>query len=257
MSDEKTPGDSELDALVGAARRERATADARARLAAKLPGGPSGGGAHGPSSGGAGAAASGWAGRAALAAAAITLVALVAWVGARRTAPPATSVDRPSDARVTRPATRVAPSQPTGAARGAPASQREPSDDPGSARATPVRPRRALRVDALRPPDTTPTPVAPPSTSATDELRILTRARSLAARQPAEALALVRQHEAQFRDSQFAQEREAIAIEALVSSGRVADARARATRFDARWPSSPLRERIARLLRATPESSHP
>lgn len=54
------------------------------------------------------------------------------------------------------------------------------------------------------------------------------------------ALAAIRRHTAQFPSTAFAEEREAVAIKALVLIGHASEARARTERFDARFPKSLL-----------------
>jgi hypothetical protein len=73
---------------------------------------------------------------------------------------------------------------------------------------------------------------------------LLLRARRALDRSPAEALALADEHAARFGDGRMAPEREVIAIDALRALDRRAEARARASRFLARHPSSPYRERV-------------
>ena len=65
---------------------------------------------------------------------------------------------------------------------------------------------------------------------------------------PAEALVLTRQHERTFAGGKLAQEREAMAIRALVDLGRTAEAGRRAARFHARFPRSVLWPTIEALL---------
>jgi hypothetical protein len=67
-------------------------------------------------------------------------------------------------------------------------------------------------------------------------------------RGPARALAIARQHQASYPDGDFAQEREALAIEALLSLDRRSEAETRAARFRTRYPQSPLRRRLDTLL---------
>jgi outer membrane protein assembly factor BamD (BamD/ComL family) len=55
-------------------------------------------------------------------------------------------------------------------------------------------------------------------------------------------------HAAQFPDGSLSQEREVVAIQALLALGRPEDARARAARFAQRWPGSAHLRRIEVLL---------
>lgn len=92
----------------------------------------------------------------------------------------------------------------------------------------------------------------PAERRASDELAegsVLLRARrALAAGDLAAALAAVHEHEVRFARGRLTPEREAIAIDALVSSGRASEARARAARFLDAWPDSPYAARARRAL---------
>ncbi|MBX3225215.1 MAG: hypothetical protein KF795_32160, partial [Labilithrix sp.] len=80
------------------------------------------------------------------------------------------------------------------------------------------------------------------------EVRLLERAQDALRSRPAEALALADDHARRFPQGMLAQEREVIAIEALVKTGRTSDARARAARFKARFPGSSHTRRIDALV---------
>jgi len=85
-------------------------------------------------------------------------------------------------------------------------------------------------------------PVAEP------ESAILARAQDALAGSPARALALTDLHLARYPGGQLAQEREVLAITALLKMGRAAEARARAERFLAAYPTSGDRRRLAVLI---------
>jgi hypothetical protein len=71
------------------------------------------------------------------------------------------------------------------------------------------------------------------------ERRLLDRARdALATGDGPRALELTGEHTRRFARPQLAEEREAIAVQALISIGRYVDARARAARFERSWPNS-------------------
>jgi hypothetical protein len=71
------------------------------------------------------------------------------------------------------------------------------------------------------------------------ERELIEPARSALIRTQAEsALAAVGRHETEFPEGQLAEEREAIAVQALVLMGNFEDAKARATSFKQRFPSS-------------------
>jgi hypothetical protein len=82
----------------------------------------------------------------------------------------------------------------------------------------------------------------------TAEVKLLERAQDALRSRPADALALCTEHERRFPRGMLAQEREVIAIEALVKEGRIPDATARADRFAAAHPSSTHQRRIDALL---------
>jgi hypothetical protein len=65
---------------------------------------------------------------------------------------------------------------------------------------------------------------------------------------PAAALFLADEHAARFPAGVLAQEREVIAIEALIKTGRREEARARAARFLAAIPRTAYRPRVEALL---------
>ncbi|MBX3216391.1 MAG: hypothetical protein KF850_30410, partial [Labilithrix sp.] len=80
------------------------------------------------------------------------------------------------------------------------------------------------------------------------EVRLLERAQDALRARPAEALALADEHARRFPQGMLAQEREVIAIEALVKTGRASEANARASRFKARFPGSSHARRIDALV---------
>jgi hypothetical protein len=80
------------------------------------------------------------------------------------------------------------------------------------------------------------------------ELPLLTRAQAALPADPAGALALCEEHARTYPAGTFAQEREVIAIDALVRLGRRDEARSRAARFAATYPSSSDRPRIETLV---------
>jgi hypothetical protein len=99
----------------------------------------------------------------------------------------------------------------------------------------PVEQRAAL---ALSPPETP------------DEVTILRSARAVIRTDASTALRLAEEHKVHYPSGALAQEREVIAIEALVSLGRSAEARQRAERFARDYPGSAHWPRIAALVGA-------
>ncbi|GAC1352094.1 MAG: hypothetical protein NVS3B20_06700 [Polyangiales bacterium] len=85
------------------------------------------------------------------------------------------------------------------------------------------------------------------------ELALIDMARSAAARGAyAEALDATRRHEKQFPRGQLAEERETIAIQSLVGSGRLHEARTRGARFRLRFPKSMSLSAIAAAVDSNP-----
>lgn len=82
----------------------------------------------------------------------------------------------------------------------------------------------------------------------TSELALLKEARSALAADPAQAFALTERCRAQYPSGDLAQEREYIAISALVRMGRSSEAASRAALFRMHYPSSAYLPRLARLL---------
>lgn len=80
------------------------------------------------------------------------------------------------------------------------------------------------------------------------ELELVQNAQSALGSDAARALALTSDHARRFPGGALAQERDVIAIDALVRTGRAAEARARAEAFRARYPSSAHLRRIAVLV---------
>jgi len=80
------------------------------------------------------------------------------------------------------------------------------------------------------------------------ELELLRGARLALKGSPAEALRLVEQHRASYPAGKLTQERELIAISALVALGRRTAALSRASSFEHAFPSSPYRKQIGELL---------
>jgi hypothetical protein len=89
-----------------------------------------------------------------------------------------------------------------------------------------------------------------PATDPTAELTLLAQARRALTISPARSLALVADHAAHYPKGMFVQEREVIAIEALVKLQRKDEARKRAAEFERAHPRSPHLERLRVTLSA-------
>ncbi len=84
------------------------------------------------------------------------------------------------------------------------------------------------------------------------EVKLLQRAQDALRSRPAEALALADAHARRAPRGLLAEEREVIAIDALVRLGRTSEARNRAARFRSAWPESSHLTRIASLIGGAP-----
>jgi hypothetical protein len=83
------------------------------------------------------------------------------------------------------------------------------------------------------------------------EIELIDRAQRVLAEQPAVARQWIEEHARRFPGGTFAQEREAIAIEALVGEGRLVEANARAAQFRSKFPESAYLRRVDAVLRSS------
>jgi len=81
-----------------------------------------------------------------------------------------------------------------------------------------------------------------------DEVTLLESAQRMLQDNPQGALERLSEHRERFPSGAFAQEREALYIDALQRVGRTGEARSRARAFLESWPQSPHRARIQRLI---------
>jgi hypothetical protein len=105
-------------------------------------------------------------------------------------------------------------------------------------------------ADEAPPPDAAPAPPKhAPASTLVEESQLLERARhALQASDATTALALCERHSRVYVHGELGEERERIAIEALVALGRHDDAAARAKRFDRAFPNSVQSGRIHALV---------
>jgi hypothetical protein len=103
-----------------------------------------------------------------------------------------------------------------------------------------VKPARKVRVQQV--------PHPAPVPSLADELALLARAKRTLARDPEQALSLATEHERAFAHGKFVEEREVIAIEALMRSGARELAMERAATFRAAYPRSTHLDRLRVIL---------
>jgi hypothetical protein len=240
-----------LRAALEAAKAEGPSADALARIAGRLPivsgappRGSPGGGRGAPGGAGPGVAepllGSGVVGSAAIGA---LLGALVSVAILRDPAPPpAPPAPAPPAAESAQP---PAPERPAASADVAPEARAR-----GGAAAEPSSPAAAgapaIRGSAA--PDLPSPSAAAPVEEGESEVALLQRAQDALAVDPARALAIADEHLRRFPEGVLGQEREVIAVSALVRAGRTAEARARAARFIEKHPESAHRRRIEALL---------
>jgi hypothetical protein len=92
----------------------------------------------------------------------------------------------------------------------------------------------------------------PQQTSIPPELQLLALAQRALRDDPEQALELATQHARAYPTGAFVEEREAIAIEALIASGRASAGRARGQTFLSRYKSSAYAPRVAHLIQAAP-----
>jgi len=146
--------------------------------------------------------------------------------------------DRPAPQRTQPAATAPAPAAaPTPAAQPAP---QPPVSEPPPPQASAPPPAPRTRPSQR---------LAPGAPDATTEMELLGAAhQALRAGTPQRALDLAREHETRFRSGTLVQEREAIAIEALVRLRRAAQAARRLDAFVQRFPTSSYRKRLENLI---------
>lgn len=94
-----------------------------------------------------------------------------------------------------------------------------------------------------------PTPGPSSVAGAPSEIELLRDARLALRQSPAAALAFAEQHARLYPQGKLTQERELIAISALVASGRRTAALSRGARFEQAFPTSPYRKQLGELLK--------
>ena len=149
----------------------------------------------------------------------------------------------PADAPPSEPARALGgPAPIQRAERSAPATSEPPSSSAG-VRSSEGAPSKGAAPGFMSPPNEA-SAVGGPT-----EIELLRDARLALRQSPARALELAEQHARLYPGGKLTQERELMAVSALVALGRRTAALARAERFDAAFPTSPYRKQIADLLR--------
>jgi hypothetical protein len=103
------------------------------------------------------------------------------------------------------------------------------------------------------------TSTTPPQPAEMDEPSLMEKIRASAKSAPASALTLSQEGERRFGDSTFAEERSALAIEALINQDRIGAARSRAYQFLERYPNGPYSAHVAAMtgVHLAPAGPHP
>ncbi len=162
--------------------------------------------------------------------ASVALLGALAFVATREEPPPAPARD---------PVVTVAPEKTALAPASAAPTERAPDpvsvDDLPSA-ATPKAPPKASAT------------AAPATPSEGEEIALLARAQKELRGNPQQALSLCDEHASRYRAGAFGEEREAVAIEALVYLHREGEAQTRFRAFGERWPTSSHRVHLESLF---------
>lgn len=180
-------------------------------------------------------------------------VALAGAVGlglALRSAPPSPSAQERGTLRLAHSASRSEVADPTVLPPSQPAPPAEAirvSNLP-LANGLPAATTGAPRAPRSGPPATQPRGEASAPADEGAELAVVSSAQRALRGDPARALEFVAAHERAFPNGTFAQEREAIAVEALARRGDIDAARARFSRFEVRFPASSHAVRLRPML---------
>ncbi|HSO40592.1 MAG TPA: hypothetical protein VLT33_49030, partial [Labilithrix sp.] len=128
-----------------------------------------------------------------------------------------------------------------------------PSSSPAASAPLVQRSAAPPELDDAAAPVTTPAGARPAGDSLAAERALLDPARTALGRgDGASAMNAARKHEAAFRNGALTEEREAIAVQALVRLGRSEEARLRGERFLVRYPGSVLAPAVKAALEAAP-----
>jgi hypothetical protein len=256
-------GDPQIRTALEQARADLPGPDALARLAARLPlgpgPGPSGAPPNGAAAGGGGAGAAGAASSApmlssiAIGAAAGVVASSLLWIADPDVLKPPERPDAPAPALVASaepPRPSVSASEPEIRAPVSAAPKKAPAAPPAPPAAREQKviasPAEAVSTAGVDPGSSV-SGAAPAGENET-EASLLTRAQAQMGSNPGGALSLADRHRALFPKGNMVQERELIAVSALVALGRTAEARSRAEAFIAAHPQSAHRRRLSALV---------
>ena len=145
----------------------------------------------------------------------------------------------------------------SGATTAAPAAPPRKAPPRSAYRAVPAGPTTPARPSPASPAPARAAPVAPATAAPSTEASLVQRARSALEADPAQALALADEADDRFPSGALVEERQVVAIEALVRLGRVDEARTRGSHFLRRFPASVHQRRVETLLGADPGTASP
>jgi hypothetical protein len=163
---------------------------------------------------------------------------------------PAPAIAPPPGASVPAVAVTAPPVPPAAVVAPPPATARTPAGHPRRAASAAVTPA-ASAARGVAPPAAEPAPATPTAAAhddTTEELRLLARAQKALALDPAFALTLAHEHRRRFPSGSMDQEREVIAVNALVNLGRTGEARERAEHFAREHAGSAYAARMQSIL---------
>ncbi|HYJ11175.1 MAG TPA: hypothetical protein VEX18_19265 [Polyangiaceae bacterium] len=166
-------------------------------------------------------------------------------IGSPRGAAPAPSSDGPAASTDAPAPVTSATAEPAGPGPGVPRGPRDQGERSGSV------PAGALenRAQSVAVPRVTGAAAPSPSSSIPTEIELLRDARFALKQSPARALELTEQHARFHPRGELSQERELIAMTALVALGRRTAALARSASFERAFPGSAYRKQLSELLR--------
>jgi type IV secretory pathway VirB10-like protein len=148
----------------------------------------------------------------------------------------------------------VEPVEPVPGKAGGAAPEAKRQVQPPAAEAGPLQtpPAQAVLEEPAEP--TPPNRVTKEAPSPAAEAKLLLDARRSLRDDPARALELANKHRREFKRGPLAEEREYLAIQALVALGRQREAQKRASKFVSSFPSSPHRKTVEKTANSVGES---
>lgn len=133
-----------------------------------------------------------------------------------------------------------------------PMPQQTPAARADDGREMAAEPGAAQRGQLAASPSEPPNRAAPASSGSRREIAQLVRIKALLEQDPAAARRLIRAAQREFPNGLLVEEREGLDVIALFALGQLERARSGAERFIARYPQSPLRPKLQRLIAESP-----